>query len=453
MARRALRRARATWSWGVPPDVQRGVGRAGARSGAAEGGRADLRRADARDGDRAVLLDLLDADAVGRAHLRPLRRRPLQRATCGTSSRSSTRRRPRGSRAALYWVLPNLAQFDVKSEVVHGMPVPLGYLAMTGAYAARLHRDAAGDRRRWSSRGGTSSNVTARSPAAVVATVALVARAARGRRPAAGGARARVPARRPRRRTSLYVAVGRRAAAADRARYNALAADVYWIRAIQYYGGTKQRLEHGAASAAPAPPPSIAARPTTRCSIRCSTSRRRSIRGSTSRTGSAPIFLAEPYPGGAGRPDLAIALLEKGLRERPDKWEYMQDIGFVHYWCRHDFRGRGRLVRARRATCRARRGGCARWRRRRWRRAAIGGRRARCGRRFCESAEIDWLRKDAERRLLAAAARSTTIDALQRAVDDYARRDRAAAATGRRSCARGVLRGDPARSRPARRSS
>ena len=37
---------------------------------------------------------------------------------------------------------------------------------------------------------------------------------------------------------------------------------------------------------------------------------------STSRTGSAPIFLAEPYPGGPGRPDLAIALLEKGLRAR-----------------------------------------------------------------------------------------------------------------------------------------
>jgi ABC-type transport system involved in multi-copper enzyme maturation permease subunit len=36
----------------------------------------------------------------------------------------------------LYWVLPNLAQFDVKSDVVHGVHVPAGYLAMTGAYAA-----------------------------------------------------------------------------------------------------------------------------------------------------------------------------------------------------------------------------------------------------------------------------------------------------------------------------
>jgi ABC-type transport system involved in multi-copper enzyme maturation permease subunit len=36
----------------------------------------------------------------------------------------------------LYWVLPNLAQFDVKSDVVHGIHVPLGYLAIAGAYAA-----------------------------------------------------------------------------------------------------------------------------------------------------------------------------------------------------------------------------------------------------------------------------------------------------------------------------
>ena len=36
----------------------------------------------------------------------------------------------------LYWVLPNLAQFDVKSQVVHAQPVPLGYVVMTVAYAA-----------------------------------------------------------------------------------------------------------------------------------------------------------------------------------------------------------------------------------------------------------------------------------------------------------------------------
>jgi ABC-type transport system involved in multi-copper enzyme maturation permease subunit len=36
----------------------------------------------------------------------------------------------------LYWVLPNLAQFDIKSDVVHGVSVPVGYMALTGVYAA-----------------------------------------------------------------------------------------------------------------------------------------------------------------------------------------------------------------------------------------------------------------------------------------------------------------------------
>ena len=36
----------------------------------------------------------------------------------------------------LYHVLPDLAAFDVKTQVVHGLPVPVGYLATTTAYGA-----------------------------------------------------------------------------------------------------------------------------------------------------------------------------------------------------------------------------------------------------------------------------------------------------------------------------
>jgi ABC-type transport system involved in multi-copper enzyme maturation permease subunit len=36
---------------------------------------------------------------------------------------------------ALYWVLPNLAQFDIKSQVVHGVHVPASYLLNTAGYA------------------------------------------------------------------------------------------------------------------------------------------------------------------------------------------------------------------------------------------------------------------------------------------------------------------------------
>jgi tetratricopeptide (TPR) repeat protein len=50
------------------------------------------------------------------------------------------------------------------------------------------------------------------------------------------------------------------------------------------------------------------------------------------------IFLGEPYPGGPGRPDLAIGLLQKGLAAQPNKWQYMQDLGFIYYWHLRDYR-------------------------------------------------------------------------------------------------------------------
>jgi ABC-type transport system involved in multi-copper enzyme maturation permease subunit len=37
---------------------------------------------------------------------------------------------------ALYFVLPNLAPFDVRAQVVHGDPVPAGYLALSTGYGA-----------------------------------------------------------------------------------------------------------------------------------------------------------------------------------------------------------------------------------------------------------------------------------------------------------------------------
>jgi hypothetical protein len=115
--------------------------------------------------------------------------------------------------------------------------------------------------------------------------------------------------------------------------YRSLAADLYWIRTIQYYGGIKRRLAESAAGI-----PSEEALPTNYdllyplLNITTTLDPRLNI---AYRFGS--IFLAEPFPGGAGRPDLAIELLQKGARERPERWEYLQDIGFVHYWWLHDF--------------------------------------------------------------------------------------------------------------------
>ena len=264
--------------------------------------------------------------------------------------------------------------------------------------------------------------MTARSPAALVstATLAAVLLAAAVQLQAA---RERTYPRDDQTQESLYLRSGlalRRLTGA----YNALFADLYWIRAIQYYGGTKLRLDTRLARPATAgdPSPAIVAVPGDTYSllyplldITTTLDPRFNI---AYRFGS--VFLAEPYPRGAGRPDLAIALLEKGLAQRPDKWAYMQDIGFVYYWFVQDFHAAGSWFR------RASEVPGAPW----WLRSLAATTLAQGGDRrssrvmweaIRQSAEIDWLRKDAERRLVQLQALDI-VDALQRVVDDYTRR-------------------------------
>ena len=200
--------------------------------------------------------------------------------------------------------------------------------------------------------------------------------------------------------------------------FNALAADLYWIRAIQYYGGTKRRLEGRPIS--PEPPPMLSdtsdyAHLFELLDVTTSLDPRFDI---AYRFGA--IFLAEAYPVGPGRPDLAIALLEKGFRERTDKWQYLEDAGFVYYWYLRDFRRAaqtferaGDLPNAPKwlkplAATTLAQGGDRRTSRAMW--LAI-----------LEAADVDWLRVQAEHRLLQLRALDD-LDALQARVADYARR-------------------------------
>jgi tetratricopeptide (TPR) repeat protein len=120
--------------------------------------------------------------------------------------------------------------------------------------------------------------------------------------------------------------------------HRSLAADLYWIRAIQYFGQRSQRAQSLAATFL-APPPALAAEPPVAfdllyplLDIATTLDPRFNI---AYRFGA--IFLSEGYPHGPGRPDQAVALLQKGLETSPDKWQYWQDIGFVHYWNEHDY--------------------------------------------------------------------------------------------------------------------
>jgi hypothetical protein len=191
--------------------------------------------------------------------------------------------------------------------------------------------------------------------------------------------------------------------------YNALAADFYWIRAIQYYGAERLRLAAASATDVQEPRagfdvlfPLLDA--TTTLDPRFSVAYR-----------FGAIFLAEPFPGGAGRPDLAVALLEKGLREQPDEWKYMLDIGYVYYWHRHDFR------RAAYWFDQGSRMPGAPW----WLRSLAAVTMAQGGDRrssramwegILESADLPYLRDQAERSLMQLRALDE-MDALQQLVD------------------------------------
>lgn len=103
--------------------------------------------------------------------------------------------------------------------------------------------------------------------------------------------------------------------------YRSLLADIYWLRTVQHYGRTKLSTAPDKQYDLLFPLLDL----TTSLDPRFSVAYR-----------FGAIFLAEPAPGGPGRPDLAIELLQKGLRSQPNRWELAEDIGFVYYWWLND---------------------------------------------------------------------------------------------------------------------
>ena len=197
----------------------------------------DLRRADARHGDRAVLLDVLDAAPVRRADVRLLRRRPLQHRpeelrsrrrlaaggvagarrsiTCCRTSRPSTSRprsctdcrsppatsrRPRATGSP---TSPRCCWRRRSDLLAAGLQVTRRAPPPGRGWRWRSRRFGAGDRRCRSVRDRAYPRERAAEPGAAL-------------RPVAG-------------RRSRRIALS----------FDALAADVYWIRAIQHYGGDR----------------------------------------------------------------------------------------------------------------------------------------------------------------------------------------------------------------------
>jgi len=102
--------------------------------------------------------------------------------------------------------------------------------------------------------------------------------------------------------------------------YDSLVADIYWTRAVQYYGA--RAGVDGAQFGLLWPLLDIATTLDPKLIV-------------AYRFGA--VFLSEPRPGGADRSDLAIQLVKKGMAANPDNWYLVGDLGFLYYWRMHDY--------------------------------------------------------------------------------------------------------------------
>ena len=110
--------------------------------------------------------------------------------------------------------------------------------------------------------------------------------------------------------------------------YENILADIYWLRTIQYFGRRDE------AHKKPMGFKNLSAL------LDITTTLDPDLIDAY-RTGS--IFLSEPDPVGAGRPDEAVRLLDKGIEVHPDEWRLRYDKGLVYYLYLNDFKAAGNV--------------------------------------------------------------------------------------------------------------
>jgi tetratricopeptide (TPR) repeat protein len=103
--------------------------------------------------------------------------------------------------------------------------------------------------------------------------------------------------------------------------YDGLLADIYWTRAVQYFGG--RHHDHALSYNLLFPLLDITTHLDPRLVV-------------AYQFGAS--FLAPPPPGGAGQPEQAIQLMEYGIQNNPENWKFYYDLGFVYYMNLKDYR-------------------------------------------------------------------------------------------------------------------
>src|SRR5256886_1534778 len=97
--------------------------------------------------------------------------------------------------------------------------------------------------------------------------------------------------------------------------YAPLLADIYWTRVVQYYGNKHVRGQVNLELLWPLLDITTTLDPNLLISYRF-----------------GAMFLSQAAPAGAGRPDLAVQLIQRRIPANPDYWRLYEDLGFVYYF-------------------------------------------------------------------------------------------------------------------------
>lgn len=103
--------------------------------------------------------------------------------------------------------------------------------------------------------------------------------------------------------------------------YAPLLADIYWTRVVQYYGNKHVRGQANLELLWPLLDITTTLDPNLLISYRF-----------------GAMFLSQAPPAGAGRPDLAVQLIQRGIQANPDYWRLYEDLGFVYYFDLKDYK-------------------------------------------------------------------------------------------------------------------
>lgn len=102
--------------------------------------------------------------------------------------------------------------------------------------------------------------------------------------------------------------------------YAPLMADIYWTRVVQYYGNKHVRGQANLDLLWPLLDITTTLDANLLVAYRF-----------------GALFLSQAAPAGAGRPDLAVELIQRGIKANPEYWRLYEDLGFVYYFDLKDY--------------------------------------------------------------------------------------------------------------------